>query len=102
MNIYIGNLPFETTGQELTELFAEFGEVISAKIITDRESGRSRGFGFIEMNDNEANKAIEELNGVEYKGFQLTVNEAREKRDDQRNNNRGGFNRYGGGSRRNY
>lgn len=96
-------MPFETTGQELTELFAEFGEVISAKIITDRESGRSRGFGFIEMNDNEAKKAIEELNGAEYKGFQLTVNEAREKRDDQRNNNRGGgFNRYGGGSRRNY
>lgn len=101
MNIYIGNLPFETTGQELADIFAEFGEVTSAKIITDRESGRSRGFGFIEMNDTEAKKAIEELNGVEYKGFQLTVNEAREKRDDQRNN-RGGFNRYGGGSRRNY
>ncbi len=101
MNIYIGNLPFETNEQELTELFAEFGEVSSAKIITDRESGRSRGFGFVEMNDDVAKKAIEELNGVEYKGFQLTVNEAREKRDDQRNN-RGGYNRYGGGSRRNY
>lgn len=101
MNIYIGNLPFETNEQELTEIFTEFGEVTSAKIISDRESGRSRGFGFVEMNDTEAKKAIEELNGVEYKGFQLTVNEAREKRDDQRNN-RGGYNRYGGGSRRNY
>jgi RNA-binding proteins (RRM domain) len=95
-------LPYETTGQELSDLFAEYGEVKSAKIITDRESGRSRGFGFVEMNDTEAKKAIEELNGIEYKGFQLTVNQAREKKDDQRNN-RGGYNRYGGGgSRRNY
>ena len=101
LNIYIGNLPYETTGQELSDLFAEYGKVTSAKIITDRETGRSRGFGFVEMSDDDAKKAIEELNGVEYKGFQLTVNQAREKRDDQRNN-RGGYNRYGGGSRRNY
>lgn len=101
MNIYIGNLPFETTGQELREIFTEYGEVSSAKVITDRDTGRSKGFGFVEMSDADGKKAIEELNGAEYKGYQLTVNEAREKRND-RDQNRGGYNRFGGGSRRNY
>jgi len=100
LNIYVGNLPYDTTGQILSEIFSEYGEVISARVITDRVTGRSKGFGFVEMNDADGKKIIEELNGAEYKGFQLTVNEAREKRND-RDQNRGGYNRNGG-SRRNY
>jgi RNA recognition motif-containing protein len=79
MNIYVGNLPFSATDEDLKKIFAEYGEVQKAKVITDRESGRSRGFGFVEMSDNAARKAISTLNETEYEGKQLSVNEARER-----------------------
>ena len=78
MNIYVGNLPFEVTDEELEEQFTEYGSVTSAKVIIDRFSGRSRGFGFVEMSDNsEAETAIQNLNAKDFKGRPLTVNEAR-------------------------
>ena len=80
MNVYVGNLPFNTNSADLEDLFAEYGEVESAAVITDRDTGRSRGFGFIEMPDAAANAAIEALNGSDYGGRQLTVNEARPRR----------------------
>jgi cold-inducible RNA-binding protein len=88
--IYVGNLSFQVTDKDLTDLFAEFGTVESAQIITDRDTGRSKGFGFVEMTDDEAaGKAIQRLNGKEVKGRALTVNEARppERKD------RGGYRR---------
>ena len=76
--IYVGNLSFNSSEQTLNDLFGEFGTVDSVAIITDRETGRSRGFGFVEMsNDNEGRAAIEALNGKEIEGRSLTVNEAR-------------------------
>ena len=90
MNIYVGNLPFEVTDEDLEAYFTEYGSVGSARVIIDRFSGRSRGFGFVEMDDNsEAEAAIQGLNGKDFKGRPLTVNEARQRED------RGG----GGGSR---
>lgn len=81
MNIFVGNLPFSATSADLEELFGEYGSIDSAAVINDRETGRSRGFGFVEMSDNaEATKAIEELNGYELGGRPLTVNEARPRR----------------------
>ena len=81
MNIYVGNLPFRTTQADLEALFAAHGRVDSAAVIMDRETGRSRGFGFVEMgNDEEARRAIEELNGTNYSGRDLKVNEARPRR----------------------
>ncbi|CAN5785310.1 RNA-binding protein [soil metagenome] len=78
MNIYVGNLNFRTTEATLREHFAAFGEVTSARVITDRETNRSRGFGFVEMpNDEEARAAIEALDGVEFEGRELNINEAR-------------------------
>ncbi len=83
MNIYVGNLSFKVSENELEELFKEFGEVSSVKIITDKFSGRSKGFGFITIdNDDEAKKAIEELNGNPFKERDMVVNEARPKRTD--------------------
>ncbi len=83
MNIYVGNLNFKVSENELEELFKEFGAVDSVKIITDKFSGRSKGFGFITMdNDDEAKKAIEGLNGTTFKERDLVVNEARPKRTD--------------------
>ncbi len=77
-NIYVGNLPYETTGDDLVELFRSFGTVTSGQVIMDKFSGRSRGFGFVEMaRDDEAQTAIEALNGTPYGGRPLTVNEAR-------------------------
>ena len=82
-NVYVGNLAWETTADDLLALFQEYGTVGRAQVITDRETGRSRGFGFVEMTDAEgAEHAIEALNGTEYKGRPLTVNEARP-RDDR-------------------
>ena len=76
--IYVGNLPFTTTSESLSEIFASFGQVESSKIVTDRDTGRSKGFGFVEMSDGaEADAAIEKLNGSDYGGRSLTVNEAR-------------------------
>ena len=80
MNVYVGNLPFSTNTADLEALFAQYGEVESAAVITDRETGRSRGFGFVEMPDAAANEAIESLNGSDYGGRQLTVNQARPRR----------------------
>ena len=80
MNVYVGNLPFSTTQADLEALFAQYGEVESAAVITDRDTGRSRGFGFVEMPDAAANEAIAELNGSDYGGRQLTVNQARPRR----------------------
>jgi RNA recognition motif-containing protein len=78
MNIYVGNLPWSTTEDELRGLFESHGRVDAARIITDRETGRSRGFGFVEMpDDGEAQAAIEALNNYELDGRRLTVNESR-------------------------
>ncbi|MDH4219769.1 MAG: RNA-binding protein [Candidatus Aminicenantes bacterium] len=85
MNIYAGNLPWDLSEDELREVFAAFGEVSSAKIIVDKFSGRSRGFGFVEMpNKKEGESAIADLNGKEMKGRALRVSEARPRRDDIR------------------
>ena len=76
--IYVGNLPFQSSEQAVTELFSSYGQVDEVAIITDRETGRSRGFCFVEMpNDGEAQEAIEALNGQEFEGRTLVVNEAR-------------------------
>jgi len=77
MNIYVGNLPYSYDNQQLSELFEEFGEVTSSQVINDRDTGRSRGFGFVEMADDAARKAIEELTDRDIGGRRLTVNEAR-------------------------
>lgn len=82
INIYVGNISYDMTDDSLKEVFAQFGEVTSAKIIIDRNTGRSRGFGFVEMaNGEEANKAIENLNGNEVMGRNIRVNEAKPRRD---------------------
>lgn len=79
-NIYVGNLPFSTNSNDLEELFAQHGTVDRAQVISDRETGRSRGFGFVEMDsDSEAQTAIEALNGQDFGGRQLRVNVARER-----------------------
>ena len=78
MNIYVANISFRASEGQLKELFQQFGEVSSVKIVTDRDTGRSRGFGFIEMpNDSEGKTAIAQLNGVEFAERNLVVNEAR-------------------------
>jgi len=83
MNIYVGNLDFKVTENDLEEMFGEFGAVESARVITDKYSGRSKGFGFVTMEDEqEANAAIEALHGKEHKSRPLTVNEARPRRED--------------------
>jgi RNA recognition motif-containing protein len=80
-NIYVGNLSYEINNESLQELFEEFGEVVSAKVISDRETGRSRGFGFVEMSSNsDADTAIQNLNGKEIKGRSLKVNVAKPKK----------------------
>ncbi|MEO0557824.1 MAG: RNA-binding protein [Bacteroidota bacterium] len=96
-NIYCANLPYSTTDAELRELFEAYGAVESATVIKDRETGRSRGFGFVEMtNDSEAEQAIENLNGSEMGGRPLTINEARP-RGERRGGGGGGGYRGGGG-----
>lgn len=78
--LFVGNLPYNTTNEELGEFFAQFGEVMSAAVIMDRATGRSKGFGFIEMtNDEEADAAIAKGDGIEFEGRKLTVSEARPK-----------------------
>lgn len=96
--IFVGNLPFSATDQVLNETFAQYGVVESAKVIIDRMSGRSKGFGFVEMaTDAEAAAAIEKLNGAEYEGRTITVNEAREM---QPREGGGGGRGFGGGGGR--
>ena len=77
MKIFVGNLSFDATDEALAQEFSAFGEVISASVVTDRVSGRSRGFGFVEMSDADAETAIAEMNGKEMMGRTLTVNESR-------------------------
>jgi len=85
MNIFVGSLPFKIEESELQEIFEEYGEVASVKIITDRATGRSKGFGFVEMpNEEEAKKAIEELNNAEVEGRTIVVNKAEEKKEGSR------------------
>ncbi len=95
MRLYVGGLPYQTNEQDLIDLFSQSGQVISATVITDRDTGRSKGFGFVEMsNDEEAHAAIDRLNGTSLGNRTITVNEARERQASQ---NRGGFR---GGDRR--
>ena len=75
--VYVGNLPFRTTEEDLAGLFSQIGAVESVSIIVDRETGRSKGFGFVSMNAEDADKAIEQFNGYDFGGRPLTVNEAR-------------------------
>lgn len=83
MNIYVSNLNYKVDEGDLREIFEEYGEVISVKIISDKDSGRSKGFGFVEMKDNaEGKKAIDSLNGAEVEGRKIIVNEARPRRND--------------------
>jgi cold-inducible RNA-binding protein len=100
--LYVGNLPFGVTSQELTDLFAQAGEVVSANIITDRFSGQSRGFGFVEMTtDDAAQAAIQQFNEYQMKGRSLKVNEAKPREDRGGGSDRGGGDRdRGGGGRR--
>ena len=84
MNIYVGNLPFTTSSQDLEDLFGQYGSVDSAAIINDRETGRSRGFGFVEMDNDGGAKAIEELDGSDFSGRNLKINEARPREDRRR------------------
>lgn len=77
--LYVGNLPWNTTADELGEFFVPYGQVESSRIITDRETGRSRGFGFIEVGEADATRMAEELNGMDFGGRPLTVNEAKPK-----------------------
>lgn len=95
MNLYVGNLPFGTTSDDLREAFSAHGTVTSTQVIMDRETGRSRGFGFVEMSDG-GEQAIEAMNGAEMGGRTLTVNEARP-RDNSRGGGGGGGGRRGGG-----
>lgn len=104
MNIYVSNLNFRTNSESLQELFAQHGEVASANVINDRETGRSRGFGFVEMpDDQEGQTAIEALNGADFEGKTLTVNVARPKTErtgGYGSNRGGGYNSNGGGYNR--
>ncbi|MBA2621483.1 MAG: RNA-binding protein [Acidobacteria bacterium] len=101
--LYVGNLSFDTTTQDLETMFGEFGTVESTNIIEDRDTGRSRGFGFVEMSSQEEGQnAISSLNGKEVGGRQLTVNEAKPREDRGSGGgggNRGGGGGYGGGNR---
>jgi RNA recognition motif-containing protein len=95
-NIYVGNLVWDVTADDLLELFEKHGKVTRAQVITDKETGRSRGFGFVEMeSDAEAQKAIAALNGSDHNGRPLTVNEARPR--EERGPSGGGRGGYGGG-----
>lgn len=86
MNIYVGNLPFKVEEEDLRKVFEAYGEVESVKIITDKFSGRSKGFGFVEMpDDEEAKKSIDELNNSDLEGRNIVVNKARERSENRRN-----------------
>jgi hypothetical protein len=106
-NIYVGNLSWEATADDLLRLFERFGGVTRAQVVMDRETGRSRGFGFVEMaDDNEASKAVGELNGTEFMSRTLTVNEARPREEGGSGGGsgggRGGYGGGGGGGRGGY
>ena len=99
MRLYVGNLSYNVTSQSLETLFTEFGQVKKAEVVQDRDTGRSKGFGFVEMADNsQAQAAMQGLNLKEVDGRCLTVNEARPR--EERSSRGGGGGGYGGGSRR--
>ncbi|HET9137068.1 MAG TPA: RNA-binding protein [Candidatus Kapabacteria bacterium] len=101
MKIYVGGLPYQANDSQLEQMFTSYGEVASSKIIMDRETGRSKGFGFVEMpNDEEGKKAIAELHEAELNGRTLTVNEARPMEQRSGGGNRGGGGGYRGGGNR--
>ena len=106
MKLYVGNLSFQTSSEDLQQLFAQAGTVESATVVEDRDTGRSRGFGFVEMASKEdGEKAIQQFNGTDLNGRNLTVNEARPREDrGNRGGGRGGYggNRGGGGGRGGY
>jgi len=95
-NLFVGNLPFSTTEQDLSQLFGQYGTVTKAQVIMDRETGRSRGFGFVEMSSG-TDEAIQALNGAEYQGRRLTVNEAKPREERPRGGGGGGYGGGGGG-----
>ena len=98
--LYVGNLSYNTTSSDLEQLFAQHGSVQSAEVISDRETGRSKGFGFVQMgSDEEAQAAIAALSGQEHDGRTLTVNEAKPREDRPRGGGGGGGGGYGGGGR---
>ncbi|HEX8147036.1 MAG TPA: RNA-binding protein [Pyrinomonadaceae bacterium] len=104
IKLYVGNLSFQTSSEDLRDLFAQAGTVESASVVEDRDTGRSRGFGFVEMSSREEGEAaIAQFNGKEFGGRNLTVNEARPREDRGGGGGRGGFggggNRGGGGGR---
>ncbi|MCJ7726500.1 MAG: RNA-binding protein [Acidimicrobiia bacterium] len=89
MRLYVGNLPFNVNTEDLEQMFSEYGEVTSSQVISDRETGRSRGFGFVELATDEAGrKAIDEMDGKDSGGRRLTVNVAREREERPRRNDR--------------
>ena len=94
-NLYVGNLPFTTTSADLEQLFGQYGTVTKAQVISDRETGRSRGFAFVEMADG-AEAAVEAMNGAEFQGRRLTVNEAKPREERPRGGG-GGYGGAGGG-----
>lgn len=98
--LYVGNLSFTSSEEEIKTMFSQFGEVTSVTIIKDRDTGRSRGFGFVEMEN--ADAAIAQLNGKEFGGRALTVNEAREREDRKRGGGGGGRGGFGGGDNRSW
>ena len=89
--LYVGNLPFKCTEEELETLFAEFGDVQSVKLISDRETGRPRGFGFVQMDSDHADKAMTNLDGQDFGGRRLRVNEAKERKPRPSGPRTGGF-----------
>lgn len=95
-SIYVGNLPWAVTNEDLEHAVSQYAQVISARVATDRETGRSRGFGFVEVPDEQASAVIDGLNGSEWEGRALTVNEARPREDRPAGGNRGGFGGRGG------
>ncbi|HXU07408.1 MAG TPA: RNA-binding protein [Blastocatellia bacterium] len=103
MRIFVGNLSYQTTEDQLTDLFSEVGQVESATIVTDRDTGRSRGFAFVEMDKDAAAQAIEKFNGVELNGRAINVNEARPRPERSFGSGggggRGGYGGGGGGGR---
>ena len=102
MNIFIAGLSFKVNDADLANLFEEYGEITSAKVVMDRHTGRSKGYGFVEMEDNAAaEKAIAELNDAEYDGRRISVSEARPREERPRREFSGGGNRGGGGYNRN-
>ena len=97
MKLFVGSLPFKIEENSLREYFEEYGEVTSVKIIIDKVTGRSKGFGFVEMpDDQEAQQAMKELNGAEIEGRTIVVNEAEDRRESRGGSGGGGFNRGGG------